>query len=65
MEDFVLLPDAARELNLSRAVLWRHVKAGRLPAQRLGRLYVIRRADLATFQKNRRKPGRPPKDTPA
>ena len=62
MDDVVLIPEAAKQLGISRQTLWRHVHAGRLPAMRVGRDYVIRRADLATFEAQRQKtPGRPRK----
>jgi excisionase family DNA binding protein len=65
MEDFVLIPKAAEELGISRQTLWRHVKRGHLKAKKVGRDYVIERADLAAFEATRQKePGRPPKSAP-
>lgn len=57
----VLIPAAAAEANVTRATLWRYVKAGVLPAQKLGRDWVIRRADFEVWKAKRRKAGRPPK----
>lgn len=62
VDDVVLIPEAAKQLGISRQTLWRHVAAGRLPATKVGRDYVIRRADLAAFDAARQKtPGRPRK----
>jgi excisionase family DNA binding protein len=62
MEDFVLIPEAAQELGISRQTLWRHVRRGHLPATKVGRDYAILRADLDAFEAQRQKtPGRPPK----
>lgn len=65
MEDYVLIPVAAKELGVSRQTLWRHVDAGRLPAERIGRDFVIKRSDLDAFKANRKPAGRPRKQRPA
>lgn len=58
MEDeFVLVPQAAVLLKVSRFTAWKYIRDGKLPARRIGRDWVIRRADLDAFQQPQR--GRP------
>lgn len=64
MEDYVLIPVAAKELGVSRQTLWRYVSKERLPAERVGRDYVIRREDLEAFKATRKPAGRPRKPAP-
>lgn len=64
MEDYVLIPVAAKELGVSRQTLWRYVTHDRLPAEKVGRDYVIRREDLDEFKANRKPAGRPRKPSP-
>lgn len=60
----VAIPEAARELGMSRQTLWRHINRGHLMAKKIGRDYLIERTELARFDAERRKgPGRPPKVT--
>ena len=49
--------DAARALGISRGRVLQLIAAGRLPAQRLGRDWVIRASDLRLVA--HRHPGRP------
>ncbi len=58
------LTQAARELGITRAVLWRHVKAGHIAAQQIGRFYVIAEAEVERFRLERRPPGRPRQSSP-
>ncbi len=53
---------AAKELHLSRNRVRQLIKAGRLPAQKIGREYAITREDLETFKAIDRPVGRPPKE---
>lgn len=61
MEDRRLLtiPQAAREIGMTRAVLWRHVQKGRIPVTEAGPYRLIDAADLAAFVATERKPGWP------
>jgi excisionase family DNA binding protein len=49
---------AAERLGVSRRHAWSLVRDGKLPAQKVGRTYVIKASDLKLVEK-RRKPGRP------
>ncbi len=55
----MVLSEAARELSLSHVSVWRYIQAGRLPARKVGPIYVVKRADLEVFKAGRRGPGRP------
>lgn len=61
MEDRRLLtiPQAADEIGMSRVVLWRHVRKGAIPTVDAGPYRLIDADELAKFQAQRRKPGRP------
>jgi len=62
MEGYLTLPEAARHIGISRAVLWRHVQAGHLQGvQRVGRWYLIPAAEAERFRIEKPKPGRPRK----
>ena len=56
---------AAKELHLSPNRVRQLIKAGRLPAQKIGREYAITREDLETFKTIDRPVGRPPKEEQA
>ena len=45
----VSVENAARALGVSRTTAWELVRAGRLPAKRIGSRVLIRMADIATF----------------
>jgi excisionase family DNA binding protein len=51
---------AAAKLGVSVSRVQQFIKEGRLPAEKLGRDYIIRPKDLAKVKD--RKPGRPKKD---
>lgn len=58
--DILTTADAARELGISQSRVLKLIAAGRIkPTQRLGNMWLIRRADLAGVRE--RKPGRPAK----
>jgi excisionase family DNA binding protein len=66
MEDFVLVPDAARELNVSKWAVWKLIERDQLKARKIGMQYFIPRAELERLKEARRAgkggPGRPRKD---
>ena len=49
--------DAAAELGVSHRRVLQLILGGRLPAQKIGKSYVVNRADLVKVRN--RKPGRP------
>ncbi len=53
------IPKAAALVGVTRAVLWRHVKAGHIPHTPVGRFLLIDQVDAEHFRDNRPKPGRP------
>jgi hypothetical protein len=62
------IPQAAREIGMSRFVLWRHVKHGHLATEKAGPHVLIDADELAKFRSQKRRPGRPkrrPADQPA
>jgi excisionase family DNA binding protein len=59
MTDLLTLAQAAARLGISRQRLHGLIRAGRLPAERLGNAWVLKEADLAAYTP--RQPGRPKK----
>lgn len=65
------IPEAAREIGMSRVVLWRHVQKGTIPSIGTERVRLIDSEDLAAFQAKDRPQGWPkgrkrrPSDPPA
>lgn len=57
----MVLSEAARELKMSHVSVWRHVQAKRLPARRVGPIYLVKREDLEAFKAKHRPIGRPRK----
>ena len=55
--------EAAAELGVSKTVVWRQIHLGRLPAEKFGRDWRIRRDDFEQFRSMRREPGRPRKQS--
>lgn len=53
------IPEAAREIGMSRVVLWRHVQKGRLPSIPAGRFRLIDADDLERFRATERPQGWP------
>ena len=54
----------AEILGISRRGVHSLIRRGRLPAEKLGRDWIIRSNDLKQYQKTRRGPGRPPNNSP-
>jgi excisionase family DNA binding protein len=59
--DVLTTTQAAKELGISRVRIVAMIGAGRLKAEKMGRDWMIQRADLAPVRK--RKPGRPKNPT--
>lgn len=60
--------EVAAALDVSKTVVWRQIQAGRLPAEKFGRDWRIKREDFEAFRQLRRERGRPrgsTKDRPA
>ena len=55
----VTIPEAAERLGLSVAMVRRYCAQGKLPAQKVGKGWVIRRWELERFAINPRHSGRP------
>ena len=47
--EFLKINEAARLLGVNPRTIYRHVWAGKLPASKVGGLYLIRRRDLETY----------------
>jgi excisionase family DNA binding protein len=46
MHPFVSTTEAAKILGISRVAVFQQIKSGRLPAEKVGRNYLIKREDL-------------------
>ena len=57
----VVLSAAAKELGMSHVSVWRHVQSGKLPARKVGPIYLVKRRDLEEFKAKQRPIGRPRK----
>lgn len=57
--ELLTIPQAALRIGMSRAVLWRHVKADHLKSEQHGPHVLIDSDELARFNARERKPGRP------
>ena len=53
--------EAAERLHLGRSRILKLIAAGRLPAMKIGRDWMIQPAALETFAEIERKPGKPRK----
>jgi len=60
-EDLMRTEEVAVALGVSKTIVWRQITAGRLPAEKFGRDWLIRRSDFEQFQRLDRKRGRPRK----
>jgi excisionase family DNA binding protein len=59
MSDLLSVTEAAKELGISGRRVHALISDGRLPAEKIGSQYVIKKADLEKVKK--RPVGRPPK----
>jgi excisionase family DNA binding protein len=57
----VTVPQAAKLLSVTRAAIHKAIKRGRLPHLELGGVFLIQRADLTKYKKNKSVGGRPKK----
>lgn len=64
-EDEMLISEVASALHLSHVTVWRHIRHKRLPARRVGPIYLVKRADFEAFRDTDRPIGRPRKRRPA
>lgn len=61
--DLMSVTEVATALEVRRATVLELITSGTLPAQKVGRQYVIERADMLTYQRSRagkQKPGPKP-----
>lgn len=57
--ELLTIPQAATRIGMTRAVLWRHVKKGRIPTVEAGPYVLIDAEELAKFKATERKAGWP------
>lgn len=61
--ELLTIPQAAAVLSMHRAAVFRAVKDGRLPGQKVGGVWVLRRGDVEVYRNTpRHKGGRPKKE---
>lgn len=46
MDQFISTTEAAKILGISRVAVFQQIQSGRLPAEKVGRNYLIKREDL-------------------
>lgn len=51
IKKWLTVSEATKHVPVNRLRLFRDIKGGKLPARRIGWMYVIRRADLNTYKK--------------
>lgn len=64
IQNLVTVQQAAQLLNITPAAIHKAIKRGRLPYLKLGRVFVIQRADLIQYSKTKSVGGRPKKARP-
>jgi excisionase family DNA binding protein len=57
--ELIGVTEAAEELGLSQNRVRQLIKGGKIPAQKIGNLWIVTRPDLEEFKAKPRKPGRP------
>ena len=60
-DKLVTVSQAAKLLKISPAAIHKAIKRGRIPYLKLGRMFLIERADLISYGKNKSVGGRPKK----
>jgi excisionase family DNA binding protein len=58
-EDDMLISEVAQELKVSHVTVWRHIRSKKLPARRVGPIYLVKRHDFEAFKALDRPIGRP------
>jgi excisionase family DNA binding protein len=61
MANFITNKEAAARLGISKQRVWQLIQSGKLPAQKVGRDWIIDVNDLRRPEIRNRKPGRPRK----
>lgn len=61
IQTLVTVQQAAKLLNITPAAIHKAIKRGRLPCLKLGRVFLIQRADLTQYRKTKSLGGRPKK----
>ena len=61
IQNLVTVQQAAKVLNITPAAIHKAIKRGRLPCLKLGRAFLIQRADLTQYRKTKSVGGRPKK----
>jgi excisionase family DNA binding protein len=61
IQNLVTVPQAAKLLNITSAAIYKAIKRGRLPMLKLGRVFLVQRADLTRYRENKSVGGRPKK----
>ncbi|KKL28718.1 hypothetical protein LCGC14_2372350 [marine sediment metagenome] len=51
LKKWLTVSEATKHVPVNRLRLFRDIKGGKLPARRIGWMYVIRLADLITYKK--------------
>jgi excisionase family DNA binding protein len=64
IQNLVTVQQAAQLLNITPAAIHKAIKRGRLPYLKLGRVFVIQRADLIQYRQTKSVGGRPKKARP-
>jgi len=64
IQNLVTVQQAAQLLNITPAAIHKAIKRGRLSYLKLGRAFVIQRADLIQYRKTKSVGGRPKKARP-
>lgn len=55
VDELFSLKDAGKVLGVSRNYMWTLVQMNRIPAQKIGRFYVIAKNDIEEYQNRRKK----------